>query len=81
MSGNAGISFDLALTQADPGNLFVTATAGVGTYRRALPHQAAVDELRACSGTQFDEELVEIFLRKLDIYRDDRLAEGKDIPR
>jgi len=50
-------------------------------YRRALPHQAAVDELKACSGTQFDRDLVEIFLRKIEIYRDDRLAEGRDIPR
>ncbi|MFH2004964.1 MAG: HD domain-containing phosphohydrolase [bacterium] len=49
-------------------------------YRRALPHQAAVDELVACSGTQFDKELVEIFVRKIEIYRDDRLAEGKEIP-
>jgi hypothetical protein len=36
VTGTAGISFDLALTQADPGNLFVTATAGVGTYRKLL---------------------------------------------
>ena len=49
-------------------------------YRRALPHQAALDELAACSGTQFDREMVEVFLRKIEIYRDDRLAEGKDVP-
>jgi response regulator RpfG family c-di-GMP phosphodiesterase len=50
-------------------------------YRRALPHQAAIDELVACSGTQFDKELVEVFLKKIDIYRDDRRAEGKDVPK
>ena len=49
-------------------------------YRRALPHQVAVDELLACSGTQFDTALVKIFLRKIEIYRDDRLAEGKEVP-
>ena len=50
-------------------------------YRRALPHQVAVDELISCSGTQFDKELVEIFLKKIEIYRDDRLAEGREIPK
>jgi HD-GYP domain-containing protein (c-di-GMP phosphodiesterase class II) len=50
-------------------------------YRRALPHQAALDELVACSGSQFDKELVEVFLKKIAIYRDDRQAEGKDVPK
>lgn len=49
-------------------------------YRRALPHQAALDELSACSGSQFDSELVDVFIRKIEIYRDDRRAEGKDVP-
>ncbi len=49
-------------------------------YRRALPHQAAVDELVKCSGTQFDGDIVQVFLKKIEIYRDDRQAEGKDVP-
>jgi HD-GYP domain-containing protein (c-di-GMP phosphodiesterase class II) len=31
-------------------------------YRRALPEHEAVDELIACSGTQFDPEIVEVLL-------------------
>ena len=34
-------------------------------YRAAMSHDAARDELRACSGTQFDPEVVEAFLRVL----------------
>jgi HD-GYP domain-containing protein (c-di-GMP phosphodiesterase class II) len=49
-------------------------------YRKALPHQVAIDELQSCSGTQFDRDLVEVFVRKIEIYRDDRLAEGKEVP-
>ncbi|BCR04419.1 two-component system response regulator [Desulfuromonas versatilis] len=31
-------------------------------YRKALPFQAVVDELKRCSGTQFDPRMVEAFL-------------------
>jgi HD-GYP domain-containing protein (c-di-GMP phosphodiesterase class II) len=31
-------------------------------YRRALPHERALDEIRTCAGTQFDPEIAEIFL-------------------
>ncbi len=31
-------------------------------YRRAMPPEAAVAEIRRCSGTQFDPEVVEVFL-------------------
>ena len=31
-------------------------------YRRALDHEAAVEEVARCSGTQFDPEVVRIFL-------------------
>lgn len=31
-------------------------------YRRALPFEAVVDEVRRCRGTQFDPEIVEVFL-------------------
>ena len=33
-------------------------------YRKALPHEVAVAELERCSGTQFDPELVEVFLQR-----------------
>ena len=35
-------------------------------YRKALPHEAAVAELKRCAGTQFDPNIVEIFLRELE---------------
>jgi HD-GYP domain-containing protein (c-di-GMP phosphodiesterase class II) len=38
-------------------------------YRRALPVEKAREELRRCSGTQFDPRVVEVFLEALD--RDD----------
>jgi HD-GYP domain-containing protein (c-di-GMP phosphodiesterase class II) len=33
------------------------------TYRRALPLEVALSEIRRCSGTQFDPALAEAFLR------------------
>ncbi len=49
-------------------------------YRKALPHEVARDELIRCSGTQFDPDIVEVFLRKIEIYRDDLgLARGDAI--
>ncbi len=32
------------------------------TYRDAMPLEAVIDEIRRCSGTQFDSRLVELFL-------------------
>jgi len=32
-------------------------------YRKAMEKEAAVEELKRCSGTQFDEEIVEAFLK------------------
>ena len=36
-------------------------------YRKALPKIKALEELRKCSGTQFDPEIVEIFKEVIDI--------------
>jgi len=34
-------------------------------YREPMSHQAAIDELRRCSGTQFDPGIVEALVRVL----------------
>lgn len=34
-------------------------------YRKALPKETAIEELRRCSGTQFDPQIVELFIRIL----------------
>lgn len=31
-------------------------------YRKALPHEVAIQEIKRCSGMQFDPELAEIFV-------------------
>lgn len=52
------------------------------TYRRAKPTADAIEEIKRCSGTQFDPRLVEIFLGwDMDAYMADlqQLA-GSDIP-
>lgn len=38
-------------------------------YRKALPHEAAIAELKRCSGTQFDAEIVVVFIRELERHR------------
>jgi HD-GYP domain-containing protein (c-di-GMP phosphodiesterase class II) len=50
-------------------------------YRKALPHEVAVAELERCAGAQFDAELVPIFLRKIEEWRANEVAEGKTVPR
>ena len=35
-------------------------------YRSALPVQAAIDEIRRCSGTQFDPRLAEAFVKLVE---------------
>ncbi|MBW2731772.1 MAG: response regulator [Deltaproteobacteria bacterium] len=39
-------------------------------YRKALPHEAAIAELKRCAGTQFDPTIVEHFLRELELRRE-----------
>lgn len=50
-------------------------------YRSALSHAVAVDEIRRCSGTQFDPAVVEAFCRAIEVWREQRRAEGREYPR
>ncbi len=38
-------------------------------YRKALPHEVAIEELIRCSGTQFDSHLVQVFVEELEQQR------------
>ncbi len=52
-------------------------------YRRALPHQVAVSEIERCSGTQFDPELGNAFIKFITQWRKEMQERGMDsfIPR
>jgi response regulator RpfG family c-di-GMP phosphodiesterase len=46
-------------------------------YRRALRHVVAVAEIERCVGTQFDPELAELFLARLEAHRADAHRRGE----
>ena len=52
-------------------------------YRRALPHQVAVDEIHRCAGTQFDPELADLFIKTIEGWRLEMRNRGEEslIPR
>jgi response regulator RpfG family c-di-GMP phosphodiesterase len=50
-------------------------------YRKALPHHVACDEIERCIGTQFDAEVVRVFLHVIDEYRRFEVAAGRTVPR
>ena len=33
------------------------------SYRKGLPHEVAVEEIKNCSGTQFDADVIEVFMK------------------
>lgn len=49
-------------------------------YRKALPHDIAVAELRRCSGSQFDSQMVDAFLRVIDDHRSSQSGQGCPVP-
>ena len=49
-------------------------------YRRALPHEVAVNEIERCSGSQFDPEVAATFVKWLDEYREELVATGLVVP-
>ena len=50
-------------------------------YRQALPHVIACGELERCSGTQFDPEIVRVFLAHVEEHRRLEVAAGHAVPR
>src|SRR4051812_2108774 len=50
-------------------------------YRKALPHEIACGELERCVGTQFDAEVVQVFLHRIEEYRKLENAAGRAVPR
>jgi response regulator RpfG family c-di-GMP phosphodiesterase len=50
-------------------------------YRKALPHDVAIEEIERCVGSQLDPMLVSIFVRKIEEYRSEAQAQGIEVPR
>lgn len=50
------------------------------SYRRALPHQVAVAEIKRCSGTQFDPGVAHDFHSHIDGFRAEQALAGKKTP-
>jgi response regulator RpfG family c-di-GMP phosphodiesterase len=49
-------------------------------YRRALPHEVAVNEIERCASTQFDPEVADSFVSGLEQYRQEQAASGRRVP-
>jgi response regulator RpfG family c-di-GMP phosphodiesterase len=49
-------------------------------YRRALPHEVTVNEIRRCSGSQFDPDIVGVFTEQIENLRAELAAAGGRIP-
>lgn len=45
-------------------------------YRKALPHDVAIAELERCAGSQFDPEITEVFLVKIEEFREEARERG-----
>ncbi len=50
------------------------------SYRRALPHEIAVNEIDRCRATQFDPDLAGTFTENLERFREEQRAAGKKVP-
>jgi len=49
-------------------------------YRRAMPHEATINEIERCSGTQFDPEVAHTFITQVDAIREQLRDAGFDVP-
>ena len=50
------------------------------SYRRALPHQVALTEIKRCSGSQFDPDLADGFSKCIQVHREEQQSTGKKVP-
>jgi response regulator RpfG family c-di-GMP phosphodiesterase len=50
-------------------------------YRKALPHEIACGEIERCVGSQFDPEIVPVFLAQIEEFRRIEASAGRVIPR
>jgi len=49
-------------------------------YRRALPHEVALNEIDRCSTTQFDPEVTNAWNEGIEEFREELRAKGEEIP-
>jgi len=40
------------------------------SYKKAMSHEDAIKELLRCSGTQFDPDIVDVFINKVPVKAD-----------
>jgi response regulator RpfG family c-di-GMP phosphodiesterase len=50
-------------------------------YRKALPHEIACGEIERCAGSQFDPEIIPVFLAQIEDFRRLEVAAGRVVPR
>jgi HD-GYP domain-containing protein (c-di-GMP phosphodiesterase class II) len=50
------------------------------SYRRALPHEVAINEIERCAGSQFDPDCANPFLEVIELEREERVARGEVVP-
>jgi response regulator RpfG family c-di-GMP phosphodiesterase len=49
-------------------------------YRKALPHEVAMTEIRECQATQFDPDVAGEFLEAIEVDRHERTVRGDPVP-
>ena len=49
-------------------------------YRPALPHEATIDEIERCAGSQFDPDAAQVFVSQFNDIREQLTAEGFKVP-
>ena len=50
------------------------------SYRNALPHEVAINEIERCQGSQFDPDVADSFLTVIERDREERTAKGETLP-